>query len=41
MYGLRKDADNQKYSSQTMRDSNIEMLREKEALEKHASIIQL
>jgi hypothetical protein len=34
-----KDLDSQKYNNSTMRSSNMEMLNEKDALEKHASVL--
>ena len=40
LYVMRKDLDSQKYSNSQMRDNNIEMLNEKDALEKHAHILQ-
>ena len=39
MYSIRKDLDNHKFSNSQMRDNNIELLNEKDALEKHASIL--
>lgn len=39
LYAMRKDLDNQKFSNSQMRDSNIEMLNEKDALEKHAAVL--
>jgi len=39
-YVTRKDLDNQKYTNSQMRDSNIDLLNEKEAFEKHAAILR-
>lgn len=41
VYILRKDLDQQKYSNSQMRDGNVEFLSEKDALEKHAHILQI
>ena len=40
VYALRKELDSQKYSNSAQRDSNIELLNEKDALEKHAAVLQ-
>ncbi len=37
---LKKDLDNQKYTNSQMRESNVDMSGEKEALEKHAQVLQ-
>lgn len=36
---IRRDLDQSKFSNQQMRDTNIEQLQEKEALEKHAAVL--
>lgn len=38
---MRKDLDGQKFTNSQMRDNNIDMLNEKEALEKHAQVLQM
>ena len=38
-YLIKKDLDNQKYTNSQMRDGNMDMLSEKEALEKHATVL--
>lgn len=38
---MRKDLDSQKFSNSQMRDNNIELLNEKDALEKHAQVLQI
>lgn len=40
-YLLRKDVDNQKQNNFAMKDNNGELLAEKEALEKHAQVLQM
>jgi hypothetical protein len=37
---MRKDLDSSKYQNSSFRDSNIDLLNEKEALEKHAAVLQ-
>lgn len=37
---MRKDIDAQKYQNASQRDSNVELLNEKDALEKHAAVLQ-
>ena len=39
-YAMRKDLDQSKYQNSQMRDGNIDMLSEKDALEKHAQVLQ-
>jgi hypothetical protein len=38
---MRKDLDSQKFSNSTFRDTNVDLLNEKDALEKHAQVLQL
>ena len=40
LYALRKDADSSKYSNGSLRNNNVDLLNEKDALEKHASVVQ-
>ena len=40
VYAQRKELDSQKYTNSSQRDSNIELLNEKDALEKHAAVLQ-
>lgn len=40
LYGIRKDLEQQKYTNAQMRDNNVGLLGEKEALEKHAYVLQ-
>eukprot|EP00347_Sterkiella_histriomuscorum_P001800 403370630 len=40
LYAMRKELDSQKYNNSAQRDSNVDMLNEKDALEKHAAIVQ-
>jgi len=37
---MRKDLDANRYQNQQFRDSNIDLMGEKEALEKHAAVLQ-
>lgn len=37
---MRKDLDSQKYQNSQFRDSNVDFLNEKDALEKHAAVLQ-
>ena len=39
LYALRKELDSQKYTNSSQRDSNIDLLNEKDALEKHAAVV--
>ena len=39
-YAMRKDLDASKYQNSQMRDNNIDLLNEKDALEKHAAVLQ-
>ena len=39
-YAMRKDLEQSKYQNSQMRDGNIDMLSEKDALEKHAQVLQ-
>jgi predicted nucleic acid-binding Zn-ribbon protein len=39
IYAMRKDLDSQKYQNSQFRDSNLDFLSEKEALEKHAAVL--
>lgn len=41
IYGMRKDLDSQKYQNSSFRDSNVDLLNEKDALEKHINVLQL
>lgn len=40
LFALRREIDSLKFSNSQMRDSNIELLNEKDALEKHAQVLQ-
>lgn len=40
LYAIRKDLDNQKFTNSQMRDSNVDLLNERDALEKHAAVVQ-
>lgn len=40
-YLLKKDIESQKYNQYQMKDNNVELLNEKEALEKHAQVLQM
>ena len=40
LYAMRKELDSQKYNNSAQRDSNVDLLNEKDALEKHAAIVQ-
>lgn len=39
LYALRKDADSSKYSNGSLRNNNVDLLNEKDALEKHAAVV--
>lgn len=39
IYSMRKELDSQKYQNSSFRDSNVDLLNEKDALEKHAAIV--
>ena len=39
IYAMRKDLDSQKHQNSQFRDSNLDFLSEKEALEKHAAVL--
>lgn len=39
LYGIRKDVDANRNENQRLRGSNVDQLAEKEALEKHASVL--
>ena len=40
LYALRKDLDSSKYSLSSLRNGNVELLNEKDALEKHSQVLQ-
>lgn len=40
IYTLRKDVDAQRYQNSSYRDGNVDLLNEKDALEKHAAVLQ-
>ena len=40
IYAMRKDLDSQKHQNSQFRDSNVDFLNEKDALEKHAAVLQ-